>query len=476
MISSTVLRKHAFERITVVVGLGRSGTSAAKLLKAEGENVILIEKLEEAESIKKQKELKNEGIEVLLGQPLETKTFEPWLKSLEKVVISPSVPWDHPTLNYLRQKGITIEGEMALAWERLKNIPWVGITGTNGKTTVTHLLNHLLITNRINAPMAGNVGNAAAEIALNFRKAKNSLPKWLIMEMSSYQIEAATAISPEIGIWTNLTPDHLERHKSLALYRKIKRGLLEKSKTRIFNADDKDLFDQRSSLPEGIWISAEGPGTSEKPCNYWISKKGMVIEKNLELFDSSIFKMKGKHNLQNLLLVTAAARKIGLSAKNIEQALETFHGVPHRLERLCKIHTMQIYNDSKATNYASASMGIKAIESPCIIIAGGQTKQGDSSEWLKLIKERSIGLILFGSGADELKGLINYSGYKGEIYCCEKLKEAVKIAFSLGITNKAKSLLLSPACASFDQYKDFEERGNEFKTLILESSFDINNI
>ena len=451
---------------TVVVGLGRSGIGAARLLQAEGHQVTVLERSIEPHLQSLAADLRLQGIAVELGKPLELTSFIPLLDQLDAVVISPGIAWDHPTLTALRQRGIDIDGEMAVAWRSLSHLPWIAITGTNGKTTVTHLLNHVLESNGLRAPMGGNVGHAAAEVALKWRQPNAQRPDWLVMELSSYQIEAAPEIAPRIGIWTNLTPDHLERHGTLDAYRTIKRGLLERSEIRIFNGDDPDLRSQRPSWDKGLWVSSEGPGTANHRADFWIDAEGLVREPQGALFAASALAMPGQHNLQNLLLVTAAARQTGLPAKAIEASLRSFPGVPHRLEQLGHIQQMSVYNDSKATNYDASCVGLKAVPAPAVVLAGGQTKQGDASGWLKQLDQKACAVILFGAGASELEELIKTAGFRGELHCCSNLNAAVTLAIPLGLERQAACLLLSPACASFDQYQDFEARGEHFRSLI----------
>ena len=175
-----------------------------------------------------------------------------------RVIVSPGIRWDHPALEAMRQQGIRTDGEISTAWEASRPLPWIGITGTNGKTTVTHLVAHLLAEAGLDAPMCGNVGLSAAELVLERRTAGGPLPQWLVVELSSYQIEAASALAPRIGLWTTLTPDHLERHGTLDHYRAIKRSLLERSAVRILNFDDPDLRSRAASWDQARWITA-GP-------------------------------------------------------------------------------------------------------------------------------------------------------------------------------------------------------------------------
>ena len=448
------------------MGLGRSGLGVAKLLKAEGHQAIIIEKNDNPELRELAKGLGNEGIYVALKTPLEISSFNPWLEKLSKVIISPGISWDHPTLNALRKQGISIESEISFAWARLNKFPWIGITGTNGKTTVTYLINHILEKNGFIAPMGGNMGFPASSIALNLKKKQTENPDYLIIELSSYQIEASPQIQPFIGIWTSFSPDHLERHKSIESYRDIKKSLLDKSKIKIFNSDDIDLNHNRSNLGEGIWVSSKTSLNN----NYWINKEGIIVEGDKELFDSSILDMPGDHNLQNLLLATAAAREIGVSPERIKESILSFKGLPHRLENITEINGIKIINDSKATNYDAAATGLKAIPKPAIVLAGGKLKQGNPKEWLIQINRSACDVILFGEGAEELDKILKESNYQGNISRCLNMNEAIKIAKKIIIQDRARSIILSPAAASFDQYKDFEDRGNHFREIIIDES------
>ena len=451
---------------TVVVGLGRSGQGAARLLNATGHAVAVIDSGQGEQLEKKAEGLRQQGVEVQLQAPLAIDSFRPWLDQLQRVVISPGIPWDHPTLDDLRQRGVAVDGEMAVAWDALKHIPWVGITGTNGKTTVTHLLSHVLCQAGLAAPMGGNMGVSAAEMALTLQQEHTTAPDWLVMELSSYQIEAAKRIRPRIGIWTTLTPDHLERHGTVEAYRAIKRGLLERSDHAIFNADDPDLRQQRQSWTGGTWVSTDPTQPDGHPADLWIDAEGWVRDRTERLFPAEALAMPGDHNLQNMLLVTAAARQIGLSPASIEAGLRSFRGVPHRLEPLGCIGGTQVFNDSKATNYDAAAVGLRAMQGPVVVLAGGSTKQGDASDWLRELHRKACAVVLFGAGAAELKELITTANFPGPLTLCEDLPAAVDQALQSADGLGASSLLLSPACASFDQYRDFEARGDHFKQLI----------
>ncbi|NER04434.1 MAG: UDP-N-acetylmuramoyl-L-alanine--D-glutamate ligase, partial [Okeania sp. SIO3C4] len=212
---------------THIIGLGKSGVAAARLLKKNGWEVELSDRNTSDSLEQQQQQLTQEGITVKLGYSFEPET------SLDLVVVSPGVPWDIPPLQRARESGIETIGEMELAWRYLKSSPWVGITGTNGKTTTTALVAAIFQTAGLNAPACGNIGYAACELAL-----LETPPDWVIAEISSYQIESSSTLAPQIGVWTTLTPDHLSRHHTIENYFNIKASLLNRSQIQVFNSDD----------------------------------------------------------------------------------------------------------------------------------------------------------------------------------------------------------------------------------------------
>ncbi len=457
--------------IHIVLGLGSSGISAARLLKLEGKNVIVLENNSNEKLINISHKLKSEGIKVIfLDEPLEINSFTPWIGRICNIIVSPGIDWEHKALRELRRKNINIQGEVELAWERLEHIPSIGITGTNGKTTVTNMLNHALKFNNLNTEMGGNIGKALSEIALENMKDNYQELDWLVIELSSYQIEASPKVAPTIGIWTTFTPDHLERHNDIKTYFKIKRSLLEKSSIRIYNSDDEYLSSKRKELPKGIWVGINKQSFYSHNPKFWVDEKGYIFEKQTQLFHSSILKIPGKHNLQNLLLVTAAAREIGLNPSSIAQSINSFKSIPHRLEYLGKVNDLSFYNDSKATNFDSSITGLKSMPYPTILLAGGIKKKGDFLPWMKQIKQSTNGIVLFGYSANNLKEALLMSSYRGEIIVKKNLEEAIIASIDIARKTNSKSILLSPACASFDQYHNYEERGDHFKKLVKKYS------
>ncbi|MFN9623699.1 MAG: UDP-N-acetylmuramoyl-L-alanine--D-glutamate ligase [Cyanobacteriota bacterium] len=454
-------------RTAVVVGLGRSGRGAARLLKARGHAVTVFESRSGAALEEEAASLRAEDIAVRLEAPLRLEIFAD-LPQPDTVIVSPGIAWDHPVLVDLRERGVRVQGEISPAWQATaeRGIPWIAITGTNGKTTVTHLVHHLLTAGGLDAPLCGNVGVSAAERALE-SLGSESRPDWLVVELSSYQIEASPEVAPRVGVWTTLTPDHLERHGTMERYRGIKRTLLDSSGTRILNADDPDLRSRADSWDEALWITA-GPRQALPPeisPFLWV-EEGMVRDAAGPLLRADCLAMPGQHNRQNLLMAVAVGLRAGLGPETMEAACRRFPGVPHRLERLRELDGVTWFNDSKATNTDAAAVALQAMEGPLVVLAGGQAKAGDASGWLRELRRQAAAVVLFGEARDAFGCLLAAEGYEGAVVQREGLAEAVCDARELAQRLACRSVLLSPACASVDQYANFEARGDHFRQLV----------
>ncbi|MGD1908710.1 MAG: UDP-N-acetylmuramoyl-L-alanine--D-glutamate ligase [Leptolyngbyaceae cyanobacterium] len=440
-----------------VIGLGTSGIAAARLLRQDGWRVVLSDRSPEPRRQGDVEALTAEGITVKLGH-----SFSP-TGSDNLVVVSPGVPWDVPALVTAREQDLEVIGEAELAWRHLKDRPWVGITGTNGKTTVTALTAAIFQAAGLEAPACGNIGYAFCELAL-----KGTVPDWVIAELSSYQIEATSTLTPEIAIWTTFTPDHLARHKTLANYFAIKASLLERAEQVVLNGDDPYLRDQAPDFfPEAHWTSVKGQDAIAplKPLAY--IDLGWVRIGEQSIVEVDALGMLGTHNQQNLLLAVAAAHLAGIEVGAIAQGVANFPGVAHRLEKICTWQGIDFINDSKATNYDAAEVGLKAVDAPALLIAGGALKEGDDTAWLQVIQTKAAHVLLIGDAAatfaERLKA-VGYSTYT----CLETMDQAVERSRELAPEVGAKVVLLSPACASFDQYPNFEVRGDHFRQLCQE--------
>ncbi|NEO31520.1 MAG: UDP-N-acetylmuramoyl-L-alanine--D-glutamate ligase [Symploca sp. SIO3C6] len=455
----------------IVIGLGRSGIAAARLLKQEGWQVTLSDRNSSETLYQQQQELAAEGITVKLKHSLILNTSE--LPQL--IVVSPGVPWDLPVLVEARSQGIDTIGEIELAWRHLQSSPWVAITGTNGKTTTTTLISAIFEAAGFYAPACGNIGYAACELALNKgnycageqAKIKHQVD-WVIGEISSYQIESSREFSPSIGVWTTFTPDHLSRHKTLEKYYEIKASLLRRSKLQVINGDDPYLRKLgKQYWPDAYWtsIKAEERETGFQPWAY--IKDGWVIVREEPIVPVKSLQMLGEHNQQNLLMAVTVASLVGIEKEAIAKAIVNFPGVPHRLEKIISWQGIDFINDSKATNYDAAEVGLSAVESPAILIAGGEAKAGDDTNWIKTIQAKAALVLLIGDAAPIFAQRLHQVGYDScEIL--ETMEQAVPRAAKLAQDYDARVVLLSPACASFDQYQSFECRGDHFRQLCLE--------
>lgn len=444
----------------VVIGLGKSGNAAAKLLKSQAWDVTISDRSPSPLLQPQATELEAEGITVALGD-----NFDPEVSKPELIVVSPGVPWDVAGLVKARSLGMVTIGEMELAWRNLINIPWIAITGTNGKTTTTALTAAIFATAGYHAPAFGNIGYAACEVAL---QNKEQPIDFAIAELSSYQIESAPTLTPHIAVWTTFTPDHLARHKTMPNYFEMKSRLLARSHLQIFNGDDPALqkigsaqaFPVRSNA---CWTSILGKEhlIGDPAMGIWIEDETILFQGE-PVMPVNLLKMPGDHNLQNLLMAVAVAKLSGISNENIAQAIVSFSGVEHRLEYILTWAGIDFVNDSKATNYDAAVVGLKSMNAPTILIAGGEPKEGDDREWFDSIKAKAAAVLLVGVAAQPFAERLESIGYT-QYEIVETMENAVKRSGQLAQKTGAMQVLLSPACASFDQYRSFEHRGDDFR-------------
>ncbi|MBC6454172.1 MAG: UDP-N-acetylmuramoyl-L-alanine--D-glutamate ligase [Hormoscilla sp. SP5CHS1] len=441
-----------------VIGLGKSGIAAARLLKREGWQVTVSDRATSDSWRQQQQQLQSEGIAVQLNYAFDLAVLE----KPQLIVVSPGVPWDAPVLVAARDRGIETIGEMELAWRHLKSCPWIAITGTNGKTTTTFLIAAIFQAAGLQAPACGNIGYAACELALRPGKS----PDWIIAELSSYQIESSPGVAPIIGVWTTFTPDHLSRHKTLENYYDIKASLLQRSQLQVVNGDDDYLRQMGlTQWRSACWTTVKGKGQllGDRAQGVYIQDR-WVIAQGEPIVPAAALRMPGMHNQQNMLMAIAAARLAGIEKEAIARAIREFPGVPHRLELIRTYQKIDLINDSKATNYDAAQVGLSSVNSPAILIAGGQAKEGDDILWMQTIKGKAAAVLLIGDAAEQFAKRLQQVGYESyEIV--ETLDKAVPKAVELAQQYRAKVVLLSPACASFDQYRNFEERGEHFRQL-----------
>ncbi|MEM8640875.1 MAG: UDP-N-acetylmuramoyl-L-alanine--D-glutamate ligase [Cyanobacteria bacterium P01_G01_bin.54] len=444
-----------------IIGLGRSGAAAARALQQRSWQVEIGDRATATRLHELRDRLQAEGITVKLGYSLDLgQDPQPDL-----IIVSPGVPWDIPLLQQAREQGIPTIGEMELAWQQLQPIPWVGITGTNGKTTTTALVGAMFQAAGLHAPTCGNIGYAACELAAT-TPATAAQYDWIIAEISSYQIESSSTLGPQIGIWTTLTPDHLARHHTLDQYAAIKASLLQRSQQQILNGDDPYLRAHAAAWPDAFWTSTQGADGLPNGRGFYI-EQGQIMIANRAIAPVATLQMPGTHNQQNLLLAVGAAHLAGIGSEAITTALETFPGVPHRLETICTHQGVTFINDSKATNYDAAQVGLTAMTQPAVLIAGGEPKQGDDGAWLMAIQQQAAHVLLIGAAAAPFAERLKTVGYH-TYTVVETMAAAVEQSWAIAQSQNIPTVLLSPACASFDHYANFEARGDHFRELCLQ--------
>lgn len=445
----------------LVVGLARSGLAAARFLARAGAEVT-------GTDIKKEEEL-GAGIEELrqLGVRLECGKHPPIEKGFyELVVVSPGVPSDIPLLRAAKEAGIPVWSEVELAGRFIEE-PIIAVTGTNGKTTTTSLIGYIFQQSGCNVVVAGNIGIPLIGEVEKALSDKKKVEYWIV-EVSSFQLEHIQLFCPHIAVFLNLTPDHLDRHKTLTEYGMTKVRIFSnqrKTDFAVLNLDDPWICSNLRALkPQSFWFSRRtvpdnGIGVSEGSIIF--CKEGHK-ERVCSVEDIGI---PGPHNLENALAGTAAALLAGVDIAVVAKALQTFPGVPHRLETVAVVNGVKYVNDSKGTNPESVLKALDSFNAPIVLIAGGRHKGSDFGELARKIKEKVKALILLGEAAPLIREAAMAVGYD-KIWSAASLKEAVVTAAR--IATPGDVVLLSPACASWDMFRDYEERGEVFKKLVRE--------
>ena len=429
-----------------VAGLGRSGRAAARLLATNGFSVKGFDD--------------NPAVppcewcsEVSLGKPVAD-----MIDGLEGLVLSPGIPLSSPLPQAAVEAGIPVTGEIELAF-RLAHAPILAVTGSNGKTTTTEWLGHVLAGAGLRVSVAGNVGYPFCLAVID-----NPYPDWFVLEISSYQLETADTFRPAGAAVLNLTPDHLQRHGDMEGYRN--------AKARIFaNQHSEDLVVLNSDDPESLPLLGRTAGLESlfslkrEVRNGADCLEGTITIANegvrTPLMNSSALSLRGRHNLENALAVICLAGKAGVGAGALEGGLSNFGGVPHRIETVRVLDGVTWVNDSKSTNQDSLKVALESFDKPVILIAGGLSKKTSYSDLHDLVSRRVREIILIGDATEELA--LAWDG-AAPMHRAGDMKGAVSIARS--IAGQGDVVLLSPACASFDQYENFERRGEHFRALV----------
>jgi UDP-N-acetylmuramoylalanine--D-glutamate ligase len=436
----------------LVVGLARTGVATAHFCAARGARVTATDSRAEGEIGETIAKLKDAGVLLELGSHQE-KTF----LEQDLIIPSPGVPTDEPHLQAAREKGITIWSEIELAYRFMKG-RLIGITGSNGKTTTTSLVEHILKTAGMQTVLAGNIGTPLIGCVEQMKD-----ETYTVVELSSFQLELIDTFRPNIGVFLNLTPDHLDRHHTLEAYGAAKARLFENQAgddTAILNADDAATTPYAPSLPRVYWFSRKqrvAQGTYVRGEEIVFRQDG-AEEILLKLED---IPLAGAHNVENVLAAAAAARLAGAPSAAIAKGVRSFAGVEHRLEFVAEIGGVRYYNDSKATNVDATLKALDAFPGRILIILGGKDKGSDYTALQKPLREKSILALLIGAAAEKIEKQISGSVALDR---AETLERAVETASHAA--QRGDVVLLAPACASFDQFQNYEHRGRVFKDLV----------
>lgn len=433
----------------LIAGLARSGISVALVLRGRGESVIGYDDAPAGDSALRQaaSRLSAAGVEVHLDASSEATAAVSGAGSLVK---SPGVPRDAPVVRAALRRGIPVIGELELAWRLLPN-EFVAVTGTNGKTTTTEWIGHIHREAGEPVAVAGNVGRPLSSLV-----GRTEPDVTVVCEASSFQLEDTEAFAPEAAVLVNLSPDHLDRHGTYE-------GYVEAKLRAFANQGNHDL----AVAPIDIGIADLGGcgrrvWFGDRPGAALSDRSGSLWWEEDHLIETDRIALPGAHNRQNAMAAAAACLARGLNREAVAAGLATFPGVAHRLELLATVEGVAWVNDSKATNVASTLVALEALPGRLHLIAGGRGKQQDFSPLAPAVAKHCAGVYLIGEAADELAAVLEPTGIPVE-HCgeMERAVAATRVAARAGET-----VLLSPACASYDQYRDFEARGEHFRGLV----------
>lgn len=448
----------------LVVGFGRSGVAVSKYMAKQGAKVTVTDLKQRPELTESLNEVSELKIEYDLGK--HTSRF---FTTSDLIVVSPGVPLTIKPLDEARAANVPITSEIDLAAVALKE-PLVGITGTNGKTTTTLLLGEMFKADNKRTFVGGNVGNPLLNHVVSGNEADV-----VVAELSSFQLELAEKMVPAAAIFTNIDQDHMDRYPDMDSYILAKKKLLMacgKNSYVILNYDDPIISRFYTDSPgKLLWFTKQNPmeigGTFAENFTgaYYLPEKKQIIGKftgREEVYDLSKLRLFGDHNRENLMAAMCAARSMGVSPKAIQNVIDAFPGVPHRLEFVRKKGGVFFINDSKATNVMSVQKSLSSFKkNPIILIAGGKDKEFDFTPLAPLVNQRCRMLILLGEAKEKINRAI---GDYAETFLVGTFEEAVLLAYQK--SQSGDIILLSPGCASFDMFRNYEERGEYFKKLV----------
>ena len=436
----------------LVVGLGKSGVASALFMKAHGARVTVSD-------TKSDDELRNE-IPVLLDHGITVETGghgDRTFRGQDLIVVSPGVPVDAPPLMQARSLGETVIGEIELAAQFLPG-PVIAITGSNGKTTTTTLTGEIMAAGEFPVLVGGNIGTPAISLA---DRAKSDTV--IVLEVSSFQLETIQTFRPKVAVVLNVTPDHLDRHRTFEIYVDAKARIFENQQGNDFavlNADDPTCVAMaKRTKAQVFWFSRQ----KEVDRGAWVRDGNILFRDGAsqrEVLQVSEIPLKGAHNLENVLAAVCSATLMGCAAEKIRKAVHDFKAVEHRLEFVATVGGVDYYNDSKATNVDATIKALESFPANIHLILGGKDKGSDYTVLNDLIRQRVKRIYTIGAAAAKIESQVKGA----EVVHAETLENAIRRAHA--VAKSGDVVLLAPACASFDQFKSYEHRGKLFKEIV----------
>jgi UDP-N-acetylmuramoylalanine--D-glutamate ligase len=443
----------------LVVGSGISGVAATELLKKQGKEVILFDGNKELEiAALREKHPAFADVEIILGELSKAD-----MERIELAVLSPGVPTDIPMVCTLREKNIPIWGEIELAY-RYSAGSVIAITGTNGKTTTTALTGQIMESYFNDVKVVGNIGIPYTSVA-----ADTTEDTVTVAEISSFQLETIQKFHPKVSAILNITPDHLNRHHTMECYIETKERITENQTaedTCVLNYEDEVLrafgeklqtnvlyFSSKRKLLKGLYLDGE-------EIYYASGKDGAPAVKVIHVNELNIL---GKHNYENVMAAVGMAVSMGVPMEKIVEVLKQFQAVEHRIEYVTEKRGVKFYNDSKGTNPDAAIQGIRAMNRPTLLIGGGYDKASEYDEWVESFDGKVKKLVLIGQTREKIAECAKKHGFT-DVILCDTFEEAIDTCYANAVSGDA--VLLSPACASWGMFANYEERGRIFKEYV----------
>ncbi len=431
-----------------VLGMGKSGVSVAKLLASDNEVLITDIKCDDYNLIK---ELENLGVSVVITQN-QSEVFD---SSFDYVIKNPGIKLDHPVVIRANKLNIPVITELEVGYMYLPKVKIIGITGSNGKTTTTTLIYEMLKAASLPVHLAGNIGIPLCSI---IDKVKDG--DILVIEVSSHQLVNLDKFKCDISVLTNLSEVHLDHFGTYDNYKRAKMKIFNNQTDKdlaVLNKNDAEVVKLTENIPaHKVYFSSE----SSDNADIYFNGRGIVYN-DIEVVNVSDIRVKGVHNYENIMAAMLVAFEFGITMEVIREVLDNFAGVPHRLEFVTRIHGRDFYNDSKATNVNSTITALKSFDNNVVLILGGLDR-GHSFEGLKPYLGHVINIVCYGETKNRIKKFADECQI--DVTVTDNLEEATKAAYN--ISSEGETVLLSPACASWDQYDNFEQRGDEFKKIV----------